>query len=326
MRLSAIIPTRGRPAQLAACVAALARQRPIDLEVLVAIDGEDDHASRDAATSAWLAAAGRPDRLRVLTLPRLGPGAARNALALVARAPVAWLLNDDVVPHPDAAQAHLAAHAFAAGESLVVGAAPWRVHPDDACFDRLIRETSMVFFYDRMTGKPAGHDWGFRHAWSLNLSLPTDLLRRVRFRVMPGTYGYDDLEFAFRAARPVRFAPDAVVLHDHRLSPRDYLAREHALGRAAAAYARAAPDFSAALFRRDILDPAHLASLEAAPRQSDADLAWFLGLATRPAADADPDAMIARHLPLKRRAWAEGLLAAAATPSIPVEPVYAQAP
>ena len=37
---------------------------------------------------------------------------------------------------------------------MVLGSAPWKVHEPDSLFDRLIRETSMVFFYDQMTDEP----------------------------------------------------------------------------------------------------------------------------------------------------------------------------
>ncbi|GJQ28811.1 MAG: hypothetical protein HBSAPP03_06950 [Phycisphaerae bacterium] len=300
------------------------RDLPAPLEVLVGIDGQDDAASFLAASSFRP----RAFSLRVLRLPRLGPGATRNALAAHALAPLAWLLNDDVIPHPTAASRHLAAHADLARPALVLGSAPWRIHLDDTAFDRLLRESSMIFFYHRMIDPDPSRDWGFRHAWSLNLSCPTRSLREHPFLEMPGHYGYDDLEFAFRAALPILFRPEAAVTHDHRLTPADYLHRERALGRAAHAYARANPAFASALFQRNILDPLALADLDArttadAPRLR--DLArWFHILAHLHPDHADLDEAYQRHLPLKRFAWAVGLLHAADLPLDPVltDPIF----
>jgi hypothetical protein len=39
---------------------------------------------------------------------------------------------------------------------LVLGSAPFRVEKPDRLFDRLVRETSMVFFYDQMTPTKVG--------------------------------------------------------------------------------------------------------------------------------------------------------------------------
>src|SRR5690606_7562160 len=136
--------------------------------------------------------------------------------------------------------AHVAAHEEADRElgrpAMVVGAAPWKVHAPDRLFDRLLRETSMVFFYDRMNTPEARadrwRDWGFRHAWGLNVSARTDLVRDAGgMSVFPTTYGYEDDELAFRLherhGTPVLYRPEARARHDHRMDPADYLRREY---------------------------------------------------------------------------------------------------
>ena len=137
-------------------------------------------------------------------------------------------------PPPGCVSAHLAAHAQVGQPALVLGAAEWRRHPDDTLFDHMIRDTSLVFFYDRM--RP--HAWyNYRHAWNLNLSVRRTCLDSMAFDERLGPFFFEDLELAWRLERQqnvrVWYAPEAQVLHDHRYTFETYLEREFALGRAA---------------------------------------------------------------------------------------------
>ncbi|MDX2132015.1 MAG: glycosyltransferase [Planctomycetota bacterium] len=312
--MSVLIPTHRRAAKLGACVGALARQHTdARFEVLVGVDGGDEGASARAAHDAW----GDRPGLRVVDLPKGGPGAVRNALARLAAGALTILLNDDVVPEPTLLDAHVAARrTLADPRALVLGDAPWKRHTPDRLFDQVVRETSMVFFYDRMLPhwNDRDRDWGYRHAWTLNLSLPTDLLRETRFFEIDGTYGYDDIEFAYRARVPVFFRPGARVVHDHRIEPAEYLRREYHLGRTARVYAARFPEMCRDLFRRDILSPVEV---DAARRHVHEGLTglrrvclWFLALADTPAGQMHDNitALYDAHLPLKRWAWRRGLL------------------
>src|SRR5205814_9227455 len=135
-------------------------------------------------------------------------------------------LNDDMVPGPGLIAAH-AQHQEERRErsALIIGDSPWAIHQPDRLFDRLLRETSMVFFYDVMRrDTDPERDWGFRHAWMLNLSAPADLVRAAGgLAVFPSRYGYEDDELAFRLSRrfgaAVLYRPDAVAVHDHRMGP-----------------------------------------------------------------------------------------------------------
>jgi GT2 family glycosyltransferase len=310
--LSVLIPTRLRPEALARCVSALSSQNGLAFEVLVGVDGPDGGTSTRAARNAW---AGPAARLRISRFPRLGLPGVRNRLIDEAQAPLILFLNDDVVPRPGCLLAHVQAHRMLRTRrhaALVVGGSPWKVHPDDTLFDRLIRDTSMIFFHDRMKGG-SRRRWGFRHAFALNLSGPTEIFHRVRFLDVGPLYGHDDIEFAFRAALPIVYRPRARVIHHHRLSPGDYLRREMALGHSAVAYARANPGFALAVYGRDILDAdAARRSLRHLSPLARARFAWFMRLACR-APDASPATigrLYRRHLPLKRWAWHVGLLSA----------------
>lgn len=325
MEISVVIPTRGRPARLAACLASLAAQDlPMDrFEVLVGFDGPDPETAALALVS-WQQAGGAPGSLVVRQFDRLGYQAVRNALLPDARGRILLSTNDDVIADPAFVRTHAQEHA-AAGRCVVIsGASPWRVHQPDRLFDRLIRETSMVFFADRMDDADPARVWGFRHAWGLNMSMPTDAVRRVGgFVVLPGHYGYEDSELAHalaaRFGAPVLFRPAAIVEHDHRMEPEDYLQREYRLGFAAVGLALQRGECARAIFNRNIL-----ASVEidysrqfVARERGAAAQAWdgFRTLADLPASAVDSPhgpalmrLLYQQHLPLKRWCWRRGLL------------------
>ncbi|GJM18457.1 MAG: hypothetical protein DHS20C14_06700 [Phycisphaeraceae bacterium] len=328
LRLTIAMPTKDRPERLFRCLAALAGQT-VDksaFEVLVGVDGPD------SGEAAGAPAAAPGVGVRVLPGAHAGPGATRNRLLSNARAPLTLWLNDDVVPEPDLVERHLAAQAeiehHGRGPAMVLGAAPWVVREPDRLFDRLIRETSMVFFYDRMRGPDADnpwHDWGSRHAWTLNLSVPTDAARDAGgFCTALPAAAYEDLEWAWRVSRDtgahVLFRPDAVVHHDHRYEPDGYLERELAMGRDAWALAGASPGCALELFGRDVRSAESLAYARAFVER-EASLAQRLEDSFRALADIPSDAvtdprlltmLYEHHLTLKRWHWNAGLLRAAA--------------
>lgn len=322
-----LIPTHGRPDKIAACVRALADQRTEGaFEVLVGIDGEDAPL-RDAIARAWSDAGGRDERMRISMAPHAGPAMVRNRLLALARGAWLLLLNDDVIPRPGLLEAHRVAQTSRTSPAMILGAAPWVVRANDSMFDRLVRETSMIFFYDQMTGAAAAdpeHDWGFRHAWTLNLSMPRALLRDAGgFTGSLSRPVFEDLEMAYRvharSGARVLYRPGAVVLHDHAMTPGEYLRREYTLGHAAVELARACPDCARAVFGRDLAGDDEAAySREYVAREKRAAaglLPGFVALAEMPAHAADGAHARAwvrmayqSHLPLKRWLWRRGLL------------------
>jgi len=331
MDVSVIIPTRGRPRKAAACVRALATQTfPADrFEVLVGLDGPDPE-TEQAVRDAWPIGSRHP-RLEVITCPGpLGPNPVRNRLMKGCRGRTLIALNDDVRPDADLVAVHHAEQRRAAEcgrPAVIVGRCPWARPDGDRLFDRLIRETSMVFFYDRMNDADPDHDWGFRHAWSLNLSMPAAAVTDVGgWADVRNEYGHDDIELAWRlntqASLPVLYRPLAVAVHDHRISPREYLRREYRLGRSAWRYAQRNPGFARDLFGRDITSADEIAYCRQFVRRERGSalrvLASFERLAgldadvvDGPHAAALLGAIYEQHLPLKRWMWRKGLLAAA---------------
>ncbi len=338
MEWSVVIPTKGRPGKLAACVAALAGQKDAPaFEVIVGVDGPD---AGEAAACEGVR--GGLDLRVVASQPKrggaLGPAAARNRALELARGRMLLLLNDDVVPAGDLLARHVAARAGVSDKTMVLGAAPFRVEADDRLFDRLIRETSMVFFYDQMTAAKVGaasaedpafrdRDWGYRHAWTLNLSVELEAVKAVGgfATTLPGA-AFEDVELGWRLKErfgsAVVYRPEAVVEHDHRYEPAGYLKRERMLGRDAWALARANEGCARDLFGRDVRSADEVAYSRAFVER-EAKTAGrlekaFLGLADLPAgavggerASEVLNLVYGQHVLLKRWWWRVGLLEAA---------------
>lgn len=344
MDMSIIIPTRDRTPKVLECLSKLAEQThaPERVEVLIGLDGPDTdarHALEDRAATC-------PMSVRVVPCPRAGQASVRNTLITLARGRLLGMLNDDMLPDRDWVTAHIAAHEEAQergiSAAIIVGRSPWRRHEPDRLFDRLIRETSMIFFHHHMEAAhgdaastvAAGdgadarwRNWGFRHAWTLNLSVPREAVMRAGgFSIFPSTYGYEDDELAFRLqgmfGSPVLFRPGAVAEHDHRTEPHDYLMREYRLGYAACGFARQSPACALAMFGRDLTDMGGLvydrATLVREARDVSRLIEPFHALATFPsdAIGGDHAASILnliyqQHLPLKRWTFRRGLIDAA---------------
>lgn len=328
MRVSVLIPTFQRPHAVARCVGLLAPQVRNIGEVLVGLDGPDPVAE-NALAKSWRDAGGEASRLHVVTCDKGGQARVRNRLLSLAQGRTLLFLNDDMIPQPGLVSEHLVAQRACEAEgapAAIAGASPWLVHAPDPLFARMIRETSMVFFHHRMEADPdPSRDWGFRHAWLLNLSLPASQVRAVGgFAEFPCTYGYEDDDLAWRLQQRfgtrVLYRPRAAALHDHPMTPRDYLRREYRLGFAARGFAAASPACAKAMFGRDVLAAQEIANCGTRVEQ-DGPLvaAWtsdFEQLHRRPASDAacaEIPALYERHLPLKRWTWRKGLLDAAAS-------------
>ncbi len=317
MQATVIIPTFGRPEKVCNCVRALASQSidPGAFEVIVTIDGRDQATAR-AIAHTWEDAGAEPGRLRVLEGDHAGAGAARNRAIDAANGRVLIFFNDDVVPHRDCVHAHLHAHRERRS-SIIIGDSPWRVPSPDNLFAQLLRETSMVFFYNRMKGQDPGRDWGYRHAWMLNVSMPAEPVRSIGgIRVAMEHYGREDDELAFRLTRafdmPVLYRPGAVAEHDHPMTPAEYLRREYEQGYGSPTFARFSPQCAVDMFQRDILSTRERADCVAFlgfHRPAAGTLEWFLDLGNRPRTRTeDLEGLYQRHLPLKRFVFRTGLL------------------
>lgn len=336
--ISIIIPTRDRPAKLAECLRCLRRQTiPARdgltgrFEVLVGIDGSDAE-SVETARSAWEQASPHPAQgeMRVIECPRSGLAAVRNRAMESARGRWILSINDDIYAEPGFIQAHVDAQTAALHRgrpAIVVGDSPWRRFDNDSIFDRMVRDTSMIFFYHTMNMAAPDRDWGFRHCFGLNFSVSAGALKDIGgFAVFPATYGYEDNEAAWRLrdrfGMPVLFQPTARGIHDHRYGPTDYLEREEKLGYAAWGFALQSPRCAAEMFGRDIKSPGEVSYsrsfVDREAKTAERLRHSLTGLASIPAGTiSGPHAselinvMYEQHLLLKRWLWRRGLVRAA---------------
>ncbi|MHC4977279.1 MAG: glycosyltransferase family 2 protein [Planctomycetota bacterium] len=345
VRISVIIPTRGRPDKIASCLRTLSEQTlpRAEYEVLVGIDDDDPRLAQQLNTLA--------DDLQLTEsiyidcAPNSGQASVRNRLLPRARADTLLFLNDDMVPTPDLLEKHLAAQdrfTTLSSPVMIIGDSPWVVPEPDNLFAQLVRETSMVFFYNRMRDKPADHDFGFRHAWTLNLSVPTQIVRDAGgFTVFPSTYGFEDDELAWRLARQhnarVLYTPDAVATHDHILTPKDYILREMKLGHSAWGFARTTPECAHEMYNCDIANNARMGEYRSKvadfPRLHEGLISWFLGLGEESAFAASEEGRAhnlgeyyQKHLALKRYCWARGILGASEGQAMPTGLCLSAAP
>lgn len=327
MEICVLIPSAGRPDKLRRCLRALAAQRPAPpSRVIVALDGGTE---RDAAELAEALEAEPPmglgERLELLVFPKVGLIELRARMIEMVHEPVFLSLNDDVVPGPGLLAAHAQAHARAGSPRtprLVCGLSPFLPVPNASLFDELVRRTGLIFFDPARAADPVTGRVSYRHCFGLNFSAPTAAVREAGgFTGLTNAYGYEDIELAYRLGEThnaaVLYAPDARADHDHRYTPVDLLRREYELGRAAAAFARVRPGFTASLFGRDILAADELAFARAALRHERRDAERIersvLRLADIPAEAVDPSSgvldIIAEHwVLLKRCLWRWGVL------------------
>lgn len=254
--LSVLIPTQGRPHKLSACISALSRQSlPKErYEVLVGIDGPE---------SGELSAMGSiPSNFTMLSFPKAGPSATRNRLLEQARGKYLLWLNECMIPSDQCLEAHLMAQGMAPGKgAMVMGATPWVVNEPDRVFDKLIRERGAMSNGQIIRGgQEPDYDWGYRHAWSANLSMPADPPRRLGGFVKQLSKGaYEDIELAWRLQRwlgmPLYFNPEASAQYDRRHDPLDLLKHEATMGFEAMQLAVLSPQCARELFGRDVASP-----------------------------------------------------------------------
>lgn len=310
---SVIIPTHGRPAKLETCVDRLTNQRlkPGDaIEIIVAEDG--------ALAAGESEVVSRKGVVKRLGLPRVGVAAARNAAIEHSTGEVLLFINDDCYPDDDWAATHIAAQRRTQSPAMIVGRTAWMAWPDPTIFDGLVRDTSMIFFYN---GMRHGERYGFRHFWTCNASIPTSIARDVGgFDERLRPYLFDDVEFAWRvdacAGGGVLYDERAVCVHDHRVSWRDYLERERCLGRMAACLADVNPECFTAIFgyddsRRMRDDFEGWLGIDAADhRRIESQLAERVAgrLPDTPTWPAECRVLYASHLPVKRRHFRQGFV------------------
>jgi GT2 family glycosyltransferase len=227
-RFSIVIPTRNRPGQLAACLEAVAALRfPRErFETIVIDDGGDrppDVGLEEVTGRA---------RARIVRQSATGPAAARNRGASEARGEILAFLDDDCAPEPDwldALDRALAARPGAGAGGRTVNALP--ENPYAGASQALI--DYLYAYYNRDSSPEPMFT-------TSNLALPREPFLEIGgFDQRFARAGGEDRELCLRWARgggEIRYAPEAIVRHSHRLDLRGFLRQHFTYGRGAARF------------------------------------------------------------------------------------------
>ena len=233
--ISVVVPTRDRPDALARCLAALARQRADELEVVVVDDSTTGEAVAPGA--------------HVIRAGGRGPAAARNLGARAARGHVVCFTDDDCLPAPDWAQRLAAACAdggAAAGPTIADPAAG-----PAAAAAQLLTNTLMLSTRDRTAGGGAT----LRFAPTCNLACHAATLRTLPFDESFPLAAGEDRDWCARlvaGGRRLHHVPDAVVVHRPHLGVTGLVRQQVRYGRGAVGFHAAGGALAGAGFYRTL--------------------------------------------------------------------------
>jgi len=224
---SVIIPTFDRPRQLAECLASLAELRPPPggFEVIVVDDGSS--APVDGLVEGFRS----PLDISLVRRANAGPGTARNVGADRARGEFLAFSDDDCRPDPRWLQ-ELAA-GFRLHPTHLIGGTTRNGLPESACSttSQLILDTAYAH-YNRDPDGPLFFA-------SNNMAVPAEAFRKVGGFDERFPFASEDREFCDRwrhLGHGMSVAPDAVVVHLHRLGLRGFCRQHLAYGRGARRY------------------------------------------------------------------------------------------
>jgi GT2 family glycosyltransferase len=209
-KLSVVISTIGMYDVLARVLDRYSEQAatPGSFEVLVVADAAEPDA--DAVQSAI---GSRPYPVRMIRGNRPGLSANRNAGFGAARAPLVLFTDNDTLPEPQLVREHLEWHArYPDEEVAVLGHVRWARELRVTPFMKWL-EQGVQFDYPNIDGIEAG--WG--RFYGANVSVKRTFVDRVGgFDEVRLPYGYEDLDFAYRASKlglRVLYNRRAVVEH-----------------------------------------------------------------------------------------------------------------
>ena len=215
--ISVVVPARDRPSSLRRCLAAIRRDVGSEAQLIVADDGSDDPEA--------IAAVAGEHGASLTRLEGLGPAAARNRGAGLARAEVVLFTDDDCEPRPGWAERLTAA-------ALRDGAAAGRtVAPPGA--GSAVLASQLVIDHLMLQGLDDGR---VEFAPSCNLGLGAEALGRLPFDERFGLAAGEDREWSARAVRAglaPAYEPGAVVVHRQAEGIGPFLRRGVRYGRGA---------------------------------------------------------------------------------------------
>jgi glycosyltransferase involved in cell wall biosynthesis len=220
--LSVVVPTAGRPDQLARCLSGLPAQT-IDepFEVIVVDDGRIDQPAAQPGPRPQL-------DLRLIATSGVGAAQARNAGARAARSPLLVFLDDDVVPHPELLQRHLAHHGDGV-DRLVIGYCAPRPRERN-----LAAQMASLWWEDHFRRKRDAMSMTFAEVLTGNTSIRAAAFERIGgFDPEMGRHRREDWEWGIRALNDgveVVYDHEATGAHEFSLTTRRRVEDTHREG------------------------------------------------------------------------------------------------
>lgn len=212
--VSVVIPTYNRIGALLTCLAHLERQSWTDFNVIIVDDGSTD------ATPQLLEryVSHSPLHTQYARQPNSGPARARNLAISLVRSPLCLIIGDDIFAAPDFVATHLHFHERnPATRQAALGLTRWSdsgqvVTP----FMQWLDDSGTQFSYgDLLRGVPP--NW--KHFYTSNLSVKTELLRQNPFNESFTGAAMEDIELGYRLERQhaleIAFLPQALAQHLH---------------------------------------------------------------------------------------------------------------
>ena len=248
LRFSIVIPTRDRPGRLASCLEAVARLAFPRRRFETIVVDDDGRRSVDPGVSRAAERSGA----RIVRQDHAGPGAARNRGAAEARGELLVFLDDDCAPVPDWLDA--LDRARAANPGCGVGGRTVNALSGNVYSSASQALIDYLYGYYNTGSRP------IPLFTTSNLALP-----RAEFERLGGfdrrftRAGGEDRELCLRWVRAggrLVYAPDATVLHSHRLAAHSFLRQHFTYGRGASQFHRlrgSAPIPEPASFYRDLI-------------------------------------------------------------------------
>lgn len=212
--LSVLIPTFNRSDALLECLAHLEKQTSKNFEVVIVDDGSTD--STSDRMERYLA--DTPLAIRYLRQDNGGPATARNHGISLLQTPLCLMLGDDIFASPNLVEAHIRLHQeYTNLEVAALGLTKWSTSGQVITpFMRWLENDPIQFAYKELLA--GGHaDW--KHFYTSNLSVKTELLRRFSFKESFPYAAMEDCELGYRIEKQfgltLKFVPDALAAHLH---------------------------------------------------------------------------------------------------------------
>jgi glycosyltransferase involved in cell wall biosynthesis len=212
--LGILIPTYNRPDALLTCLAHLERQTFKDFEVVVVDDGSTD--STPQRMGAYLSKT--PLQIRYVAQKNSGPAKARNVGISMLDTRVCLIIGDDIFASPTLAEQHMKLHEQHPDIQIAgLGLTLWSTTGQTITpFMHWLERSPMQFAYEDLRAGVAA-DW--RHFYTSNLSVKTELLKKFTFNEDFPYAAMEDNELGYRIQTQyglnLKFLPDAAADHLH---------------------------------------------------------------------------------------------------------------